>query len=196
MSLTLVHLSPSLLPPCSSEPPSSPRQTPAAAPNCSSCLLAPFQDPDGKVIFQNAKHIMSLPGRLGSKPALALPSSHTLLPCSLYSGLMGFCQSLSTLLPHLFSLPPCTTPHLVNPGSSFSLEVIAQASPIPLLQFLIGSCSFSHRELISVYNRTLFSVNFPLMSVSAADCEALEGRNQVCVYEGFPRAFGTDARGV
>lgn len=119
MSSALVHLSPSLLPPCSSEPPSSPRQIPAAAPNCSSCLLAAFQDPDSKVTFQNAKHIMSLPGRLGSKPALTLPSSRTLLPCSLHSGLMGFCQSLGTLLPHLFSLPPCTTPHLVNPGSSF-----------------------------------------------------------------------------
>lgn len=182
-----VHLHPSLWPPCSSQPPSLP--LPAAAPKHLPCLpaplFAPFQDPDSKLIFPKctAHPVSPWEGDLKGRPGPVLPSLSAVSLALSSPALWVPAQSLSALpLPTwepsaLASLPPCTTPHLGRPSSSSSLGVTAQASWAPLLQFLIESCLFSLRQLISGYNHALFSADFSLVSVSPADCEVLEGKN-------------------
>lgn len=78
--------------------------------------------------FQNAKRITSTPERAALKPRWSCLLSHTLLPSSPHSRLVGFCQVPGYHAPsHLFSPPPGPSPSLVNPSSSFSLGVTAQA---------------------------------------------------------------------
>lgn len=143
-----MHLCLSLLPPSSSGPPSFPQQTSVAAPNCSSCLLAPlipFQGPDGRVISSKCKSTSCHP--LGgwpqsppwpvccpvtSHPSPLLSPLLSPLQCEAFRQAPG-CPAPSHLGALLSVLTPCTTPYLVNPSSSFSLGTTAQASSVPVI---------------------------------------------------------------